>query len=581
MGANYFHRQNTQINQPIDINNQNLPADNINQIEIPDDQYLCPKCWRTPEILNIHSDNGHVVLKCTYHGIWDLPIKDYCQFMKQNISSYFNTRCFNCQKFQKSEPNNIFRYCNVCKVDLCDDCIKKNQLKEKKEHNRAHFDDSIPINEHNHKYYENKKTYEFKSFCLDCEDNVFENEKSSNHKKHKIIDLDELKQDINKYKEIIQKKNENLNDIIRLNRIIINSFTKFPRNYFHIKSLINVGKRIEEENKRDSGVIEWVINYLEKSKKSQMEARKSLQTGKRIDLLGNEKKLSLRKRNLGDEELKFISKIIFRNLKEIDLSLNNIKNIEPLNEMNLPHLEYLNMSDNKIENINPIAELDAKKLKEISLQNNNIGDIEPFLKSDFPALERLRLENNRINPSDKSLKDLNNKFKNKVFYKQKTYEEFQKKYNVDLTNSNIDLSSIKIGNKLLEDLYLTLKPENKIKELKLDNNEIEDASLLSRIPFKSLKLLDLSLNHIKNVKFLLEMKIPKLGTLYLNCNKIYNVYPLIRKLDDKDDRLNLNILSLKENYLREDDTKSKKMLELIKNKGIEVDLDFENPENNI
>ena len=583
----YFHKQDTQINQPIEINNQNLPADNIDQKEIPDDQYLCPYCWRIPEILNIHSDNGHIVLKCSFHGILDLPIKEYFQKMKSSAFSYFNTKCFNCQKYQKSDKENIFQYCYECKVDLCDECIKRNQLKEKKEHSRNHLDNSIPINQLNHKFIENKQTYEFNSFCLDCENNVFEKEKSSKHKNHKIIGLGKLKKDINKYKDIIIKKNEDLNNIIKLNRIVINSYTKFSNNYFHIQSLINVGKTIEEENKRDSRVIECMINRLEKSYNAQKEAIKSLQNEFRLDFTGKEAKLSLRNRNLGDKKFKLISKIIFKNLKEIDVSGNNIKNIEPLNEMNLPHLEYLNMSENQIANIKPIAELNAKKLKEISLQNNIIQDIEPFLKSDFPALERLRIENNRINREDDSFKELiNNKFENKVFYEEKTYEQFQKVYKVELNNEteNLDLGSLKVGNKLLQDLYLTIKPDNKIKHLKLDNNKIEDASLLSRIPLNKLKLLDLSLNHIKNVKFLLEMKLPNLKTLYLNCNEIYNIYPLIRKRDRKleEDEKNkldkLEILSLKENYLNKDDKQSKEMIQLIK-EGLETDLDFENPAN--
>ena len=300
-----------------------------------------------------------------------------------------------------------------------------------------------------------------------------------------------------------------------------------------------------------------------------------------------ETKLFLRDKNLGDKGLKLISKIIFTNLKEIDVSENDINNIEPLNEMNLPQLEYLNMSYNQIENINPIAELNVKKLKEISLQNNNIQDIEPFLKSDFPALERLRIENNRIDTSDDSFKDLiNNKFKNKVFFEVKTFDQFKANYGVDLNQDNVELGSLKGGNKLLEELYLTIKPDNNIKNLKLDNNEIEDASLLSRIPLNKLQLLDLSLNHIKNVRFLLDMKLPKLTNLYLNCNEIYNIYPLIRKLDrneekDKKNRLNLDILSLKENYLNQNDKNSKEMMKLIKREGIETDLDFENPENNI
>ena len=585
----YFHKQDTQINQPIEINNQNLPADNIDQKKIPDDQYLCPECWRIPEILNIHSDNGHIVLKCTYHGILDLPIKEYFQRMENSAFSYFNTKCFNCQKYQKSDKENIFQYCYECKVDLCDECIKKSQLKEKKEHSRNHLDNSIPINQLNHKFIENKQTYEFNSFCLDCENNVFEKEKSSKHKNHKIIGLGKLKKDINKYKDIIIKKNEDLNNIIKLNRIVINSYTKFSNNYFHIQSLINVGKTIEEENKRDSRVIECMINRLEISYKAQEEAIKSLQNEFTIDLNGNEKKLSLGNRNLGDRGLELISKIIFKNLKEIDISGNNIKNIKPLSEMILPHLEYLNMNNNQIEDINPIAELKAKNLKEISLQNNNIQDIGPFLKSDFPAFERLRIEkNNRINRENNSLRDLikNKNFKNKVFYEEKTFDQFKAKYGVNLNQDYVELSGLKCGNKLIQDLYLTLKPDNKIKHLKLDNNEIEDASLLSRIPLNKLQLLDLSLNNIKNVRFLLDMKLTKLTTLYLNATEIYNIYPLIRKIDkefndeeEKYKRPDLKIVSLNETHLNLEDKQSKEMLKSLKSEGannIEIDLDPEN-----
>ena len=584
MGANYFHRQNAQINNLIDINNPNLPAGNVDPKKIPDCQYLCPKCWRIPEILNIHSDNGHIVLKCTYHGIFDLAIKDYYKFMKDSTFTYLNAICFNCQKKQKSDTSNIFKYCYECKVDLCEDCISSNQLREKREHQRLHMDNSIPVNEKNHKCLEHSKS-EIKSFCLDCEDNVCEKEKDSKHKNHKRIGLDGLAQDIDKKIKIIIEKNKNLADIIRFNEIIINSYVKCPENYFHIKSLINVAKTIEEENKRDSRVIECMINRLEISYKAQEEAIKSLQNEFTIDLNGNEKKLSLGNRNLGDRGLELISKIIFKNLKEIDISGNNIKNIKPLSEMILPHLEYLNMNNNQIEDINPIAELKAKNLKEISLQNNNIQDIGPFLKSNFPTFERLRIENNRINRADNSLRDLiNNKnFKNKVFYEVKTFDQFKAKYGVDLNQDFVELSGLKCGNKLIQDLYLTLKPDNKIKHLKLDNNEIEDASLLSRIPLNKLQLLDLSLNNIKNVRFLLDMKLPKLTTLYLNATEIYNIYPLIRKIKEfndekeKKNRPDLKILSLNETHINLEDKQSKEMLKLLKSgNNIEIDLDPEN-----
>ena len=153
-----------------------------------------------------------------------------------------------------------------------------------------------------------------------------------------------------------------------------------------------------------------MISGLEKAHKAQEEAIESLQQKFLIDLNGDEIKLSLRNRNLGDEGFKLISKIQFKRLKEIDVSKNNIQNIEPLNNMNLPHLEYINMSENAIQDVKPLAELNSKKLKEICLQENNINDFKAFLNSQFPELERLRIEGNTFNKDLQDFKKLLGKF---------------------------------------------------------------------------------------------------------------------------------------------------------------------------
>ena len=360
--------------------------------------------------------------------------------------------------------------------------------------------------------------------------------------------------------------------------IILNSYEIFQKNYFHIKSLINIGKTIKKENERDSKELDIIISSLEKSHKIQKEAIKALQEQFKIDLNGKEEKLSLRKRNLGDIGFKLISKILFINLKDIDVSENGIKDIEPLNNMNLPHLEYLNMSYNNIEKIEPIAELNSKKLKEICLQDNNITDFSPFLKSEFPELERLRIENNNFDKTIPEFKELiNKKFKNKVFYIAKTTKDFKEKYGVEinLDDTIINLSNLKGKDDLLQDLYLIVKPDNKIEQLKLDDNEIKNASLISRIPLKKLKLLDLSLNNITNLQFLTKMKMPKLTTIYLNANKVNDIYPLIQIKDIKDKFPRLSIISLRENNLKIEDKESKEMIKtLIKEKKIDLDLDL-------
>ena len=58
-----------------------------------------------------------------------------------------------------------------------------------------------------------------------------------------------------------------------------------------------------------------------------------------------------------------LSMIKFNQLKEIDLSENEIIEIEPICNMNLPFLEFLNLSYNNIKNIEPLGELNSKKLK--------------------------------------------------------------------------------------------------------------------------------------------------------------------------------------------------------------------------
>ena len=53
-------KMNSQPKPSIEIKDINIPAGNVDMNEIPNDQYLCPKCGRVPEILNIHSENGHI-----------------------------------------------------------------------------------------------------------------------------------------------------------------------------------------------------------------------------------------------------------------------------------------------------------------------------------------------------------------------------------------------------------------------------------------------------------------------------------------------------------------------------------------
>ena len=87
------------------------------------------------------------------------------------------------------------------------------------------------------------------------------------------------------------------------------------------------------------------------------------------------KDLNFRNKSLGNEILEYLKKIEFKELKELNLSFNNISDIKVLEKVKFERLEILNLSDNKISDINILEKVNFKQLKLLHLYNNNISDI--------------------------------------------------------------------------------------------------------------------------------------------------------------------------------------------------------------
>ena len=577
-----FQNRNKRNNSEIEQKNQN---GNIDLKGIPDDQFLCPKCAEVPEILNIHTDNGCIELKCKHHGKQYLNLREYYEKTKNSSFTYFKTICSQCNAVQKTKEN-MFKYCYYCKKDFCNNCVNKFDHADVN-HTRNHLDVCIPVNEKNNRCLEHYNE-DITDYCYDCQEAICDKESTRQHRGHRNrISLFKLGEDINKYINIIQEKNKILSDIITFNQIIINTFTKFQNNYYHIMSVINLGKSLEKETQRDTKEINYMIDGLEKSFKIQKEAIETLQKKFRLTFNGEEKKLELRERKLGSEGFKLISKINFNQLIDMNISGNGIQNLEPLNNMNLPYLKYCDLSENEIIDIEPIRFLNCKKIRELCLQNNKIKKLSPLLDTDFKELQILRIENNSFDKSLKEFKQVLKKYtKDVVIYMARTPEEFDKKYNChickdfDKTLKNIDtveimnLSSIKGGDEMIKELYLIIPYKNKIKKLCLDNNKIENISLLSRIPLPKIQVLDLSMNDITNLNFLNDMKLDNLKEIYLNDNKINDIYPLInlRCNNEKDKNVDGLIISLKGNNLKVDDKQSKMVAQTLIERNVTLDL---------
>ena len=454
---------------------------------LPENHYLCPKCNNFPEILHISAENGSIGLKCKEHDIIELYINDFLD---------------KCEKSKSKKPK----------------------------------DDENLISQ-NVKY------------CETCQEYINDRESISKHQNHDTINLSLLNDIIqrNNFIEKIREKNNELANNIRFNTIIINSYQNFKQNYNHIKSVINLGKSIKIENERHSGYIEHMFQNLEKKledEKNDIDALKE----KEIQLSGDEEILILKNRKLGDEGLKSLSKIQFKNLKEINLSNNGIKNIEPLKNMNLSNLRKIDLSFNKIESIQIFEELKAPYMKDICLQNNKIEDFSPIYNNKcFRSLQRLRIEaNQKIKDLDNLKYQLIKKYKKINLYSEIiSWDKFVEKYKVEIKDSKdsidsidskdnkdkklLDLSDKRAGDIIIEELYNIIGNDKNIKLriLILRNNEINDCSLLSRIHLLHLRKLDLSVNKIKNLDFLINMKMPKLRTLFLDKNYINKLKPLL------------------------------------------------------
>ena len=505
--------------------------------ELPENHYFCPNCDNIPEILHISAENGSIGLKCKKHDIIELYINDFLD---------------KCEKSKSKKPK-----------------------------------DNENLISQNVKY------------CETCKEYINDRESISKHQNHDTIKLSLLNDIIkrNNFIKNIEEKNNELANNIRFNSIIINSYQNFKQNFNHIQSVINLGNSIKIENGRHSGYIEHMVQNLEKKLEDEKEEIDVLINKYKIQLSGDEEILILKNRKLGDKGLELLSKIQFKNLKEINLSQNEIKNIEPLKNMNLSNLQKIDLSFNEIESIQIFKELKAPYLKDICLQNNKIGDFSPINDNEcFKDLQRLRIEANQKKKVLDSFKNqLIKKFKRINLYSEViSWDKFVEKYKVKIKDKKnridskdnkdkkqLDLSDKRAGDIVLEELYNIIGNDKSIKLniLILRNNDINDCSLLSRIHLLHLRILDLSVNKIKNLDFLINMKMPKLKNLFLDKNYINKLKPLLNikkiknlKADNeiKHNFKSLEVISLLDNNFESNDDEVNFIIDKLQD--IEIDL---------
>ena len=427
-------------------------------------------------------------------------------------------------------------------------------------------------NEYNSKYF-NHKTENSKEFYyfnhsqnIGANNHMLEEDKNVIQKIKENILLNIFLEDkrLKECKEIIEKKNEQLKKIIKLNKKIKDNYQNYQNNYFYIKSLKNICKSFVKEKKRDSNDLKFLFSGLKDEIEISKKAIDKLMIEKNIEkeIEREEESIFLGNKQLNDDNIINISQIKFNQLKELDLSENDIESIEPLCDAKLPFLEYLNLSNNKIKNIEPFGQIIFKSLKYLFIQNNQIENIDVLLDTEFPTLEILRLDNNRIDENSSSFRKLlvlYNQPKNILIKNTEEVDKIRSKFFIN-NEKTIEVGGTEEGDLILKYLLIIVSSNNKIRKLNLSGNKIENPSILNRIQFKFLEELDLSVNNIKNLNFLKKMKAENLKKLYLNNNKINNL-SLLSNI--KTYFGNLEILTFNDNNCKPDDPRYKLLFDYL------------------
>ena len=494
-----------------------MTDDETNKIfdSLPKDQYLCPFCGDIPELLNIHTDNGYIEFRCKKDKDYLISVQDYFKKLSESNFTYYNIKCYNCKKLQINfkKDEQIFKYCYLCKKDLCYECV----VKKCKDHDISHLHQCIPINEKNTRCLKHYREGKYTSFCNDCHVNICEENSHVIHRKHHTTNFYKIEPQI----KVITEKNRILSDIIRFNELILNTYRKFPDNYFHLVNMSNLSESIMLENSRNSEELNFIFEQLKLKIKNREDAIKAFNEKFKMLLCNIEEKLSMQKIGLEDEDLKGLSQMVFSKLKEI-------------------------LSENKNKNFDSL------------------------LKSDFPSLHLLRIEDN--NDLELNLKEFNQilkKYTKKLIFRTYTFEDFNKKYDckIDKESNEIKLVDTKFGNEILKDLYALCSIYEKVEKLILSNNNIDNISLLRRMKFNNLKTLDLSFNQIKNIEPLSKMELDNLKSLFLKGNTISDFTPLISS-----NFKNLQYVDISDNNIIEGNVELQKIEKYFAQKKIKLNI---------
>ena len=254
--------------------------------------------------------------------------------------------------------------------------------------------------------------------------------------------------------------------------------------------------------------------------------------------------LNLGFKNIGEEGLKELCKIEFKELKELNLFGNNIWDIKVLEKVKFEKLKILDLRHNLISDIRVLEKVNFNQLKELFLSFNNISDIKVLEKVKFEELEKLYLSANKISNIN-VLEKVNFKELKVLYLHENIISDIKVLEKVKFEKLEI----LSLGWNNISDINILEKVNFKeLKDLDLDHNDIWDIKVLEKVKLEKLEILSLRYNEISDINVLEKVNFPELKELYLHENNIWDIKVLERVKFEKLEILDLRYNKILDNY---------------------------------
>ena len=463
-----------------------------------------------------------------------------------------NKVIFICKKCH-SRPKIIFNLDNSFDIKCNCTKIQNLWLRSKDFHNNYSFCAIEDVKKYF--YCKEHKDNKYIGACPYCKDDICNECIETNiHKNHQLLNFNEdahISDIINLlYRLIIltgqNSKIGNIDWDFRKNLIesVINSYKEFPcRNlYKSIKSAKNYLENLNKKEEFRRIITEEIELSFNKTNSN------FIQTIIKIDIS---------KQNFND--LSIFKELDLRNLKKLILKENYIKNIEPLYFCKFEQLEIFDLENNKLnyQSLKNFEKMQFSKIKFINLYINEIESIKIFEKIlNFKTLTKFHIGANK-------------------FEKNEIINNINKKYdlnfiqNLGITGNFTDETIHFISNMILSDL----------ETLYISRNNLSSLKILKDIKCPKLFKLWAIENNLKDFNDILNLSYKdKLSIINLKNNKIKNINNLIEFISNFP---SLTELVLSNNEINLDVPNNRKIINNIKNKYINLQLNIENQKQNI